>query len=196
MMPARMADGRRLTANGAIRWFLPPVFVLALVASPAPVFAKAQPARKVEDVVRVLKVHSDPVAADFATVGSDVDVVLGELIGGAKVDTTIRARAALALGRFPAERWRSLLSATVASADAPVEVRAAAMIAYARIRKEGAFDDLKPWLTNPDVRLRIGAARALGEAGGARARALLMDTIEAEDSLDVRAAMEQALKKL
>ena len=193
MTSARKAGGRRLTANGALRFLLP---LAALLLTPVPAQAKAPSATKVEDVVRVLKRHADPVLADFETVGSDVDVVLGEMIGGAKIDETLRARAALALGRYSAERWRSLLSATIGSLDAPMAVRAAAMIGYARVLKEGAFDDLKPWLTNPDRRLRIGAARALGEAGGARARVLLMDTIESEESLDVRAAMEEALKKL
>lgn len=168
--------------------------VAALVGSFPEASAKRPGPVKVEDVVRVLTHRPDPVPADFSKVGSDVDSVLAELVGEPKADVEIRRRAALAIGRFGGHRATAVLTSAMCSRDVPDAVRAAAMVGLARARGEAAFEDVKPFLRDPSPALRIGAAEALGEMRGERARGLLAGTIESEESLEVRSAMERALR--
>ena len=150
---------------------------------------------KVEDVLRVLKAYPDPGLKELSKAGSDVDLVLADLMGNPKQDVEIRMRAAAALGLFEGSRPEAVLTSTLSSREVPSRVRAAAMLGLARKLGQGVVEDLRTYLRDADATLRMGAARALGEAGGARARGILTDGLESEDSLDVRAAIEAALKR-
>jgi HEAT repeat protein len=168
---------------------LPTATVLpALARTPTPV--------KFQDVIRILKSVRDPTPKDFAAAGADVGIALSELVGDPKADTDIRARAAVALGRFEGQRPRVVLATTTHSRDVPEPVRAAAMLGLARSGREAVVEDLKPFLKDPSPALRAGAARALGEAGGTRAREFLQACVDSETSIDVRAAIEEALKRM
>ena len=97
--------------------------------------AKSPSAMKFEDTVRVLKNRTDPTPKDFATVGSDVESVLVDLVGNRKVDADIRARAARALGFYPGLGTRAVLMNAMATHDLETEVRGAAMLGLARAFK-------------------------------------------------------------
>jgi len=163
---------------------------------PAIAAAKNPTTVKFEDTVRVLKSHQDPGPKDFATVGSDVDNVLVDLVGNRKVDADIRARAARALGFYPGPGTRAVLMNAMSTHDVEVEVRCAAMLGMARAFKEEVVEDLKAYLRGGDPDLRCGAASALAEIGGDRVRIFMIDAIDHENILEVRIAMEKALKRM
>jgi len=169
---------------------------LAVALLPCSVVARHQGPVKLEDVLRVLKYYTDPRPADFAQAGSQVDSVLAELVVEPRADEEVRCRAARALGRFGGTRAVRVLVATMSAPDYPERVRAAAMVGLALASGEAALEDVKPYLKGPSAVLRIGAAEALGVMGGERARVLLTASMESEDVLEVRAAMEAALKAM
>ncbi len=158
--------------------------------------AETPPPTKIEDVVRVLKAHPRATAEALAVAGSGVDVVLTDLLVSRDVDREVRVRAAWALGGYPGSRARAVLVTTLSDREEDAEVRAAAMIGYARLLGPKATADLKPYLKHASPALRIGAARALGVAGGRRARALLLQALAQEPDLDVRLAMDEVLQEM
>jgi len=158
--------------------------------------AKIPTPTKVEDVSRVLKAKADATPKELSAAGSDPDAVLAELVGDTRADLELRVRAARALGGYPGQRARGVLTAAMTSRQYPEEIRVAAMTGLARAFKEVVLDELQPYVKDASPGLRAGAARALGVLGGARARALLLSAIESEEVIEVRAAMEEALKKL
>jgi HEAT repeat protein len=170
-------------------------FALALAAT-LPALSKSPTPVKIEDVVRVLRAHQDPTVADFRKVGSDVDSVLAEIVTSGKAGDELRVRAARALGRYPGQRAEAVLTTVLTSREVGLAIRAAAMTGLARVRKAAAVEDLRQYLSDPLPELRAGAAAALGEAGGEAARSLLSAAIESESSLDVRNAIEAALKRI
>jgi len=183
-----------VTASRLVPVLVAVAAVPCLVSLPLRAVAKHASPVKIEDVVRVLKHKPDAKPADFTKVGQDVDSVLAELVGEPKADVELRRRAARALGSFGRRRATAVLTSAMSSTEVPEPVRAAAMVGLARARGESAFEDVKPYLRDGSAALRIGAAEALGTMGGDRARTLLGGAIETEESLEVRAAMEAALK--
>jgi HEAT repeat protein len=177
------------------RWPCLIVATLALLAA-APVAANPPSAVKVEDTLRVLRSRHDPEPKDFLPVGGDVDQVLAGLVDNSHLDVEMRARAAVALGGWKGPRPEAVLRAAMSDPGGPAELRAAAMLGLAKTSGEVAVEELKAYLQDRSPVLRSGAARALGRAGGGHARILVMAAIENEESLDVREAMEEALKKL
>lgn len=158
--------------------------------------AKTPPPAKIEDVVRILRAHRDPVAEDFKKVGSDVDSALVEIVTSSKAGDELRVRAARALGRFPGPRAEGVLATIIASRETPLEIRAAAMTGLARVKGGAAVTDLKPYLFDPAPKLRAGAAKALGETNSEVAHELLLSALEHESVLEVRQAIDKALKRL
>lgn len=169
---------------------------LTTVLAAGPGHAEAPTPTKIEDVVRVLKAHARATPEDLAAAGSGVDVVLTDLLVSREVDREVRVRAAWALGGYPGSRARAVLVTTLSDREEDAEVRAAAMTGYARLLGAKATPDLKPYLKHATPALRIGAARALGVAGGPRARALLLEALAHEEDLDVRLAMDEVLKEM
>ncbi len=170
--------------------------LLMCLLAPTAADARNPSSVKLEDTLRVLKTRQDPTPADFATVGSGVDAVLVDLMGNLKVDAEIRCRAARALGFYPGQPTRAVLMNAVFSNDVEVSVRSAAMLGLARAFRDEVVEDLKAFLNGGSPQLRCGAAAALGEVGGDRIRVFLMDAIEHEPILEVRVAMEKALKRM
>jgi HEAT repeat protein len=157
------------------------------------------PARSLQDIknddtVKILKRFRDPTPAHFRSVGEDVDRVLVNLLITRRVDADLRIKAAIALGGYPAQRARGALVATLVDPGEPKALRAACMTGLARAFRETVIEDLRPFLKDADPELRAGAARALGAAGGEKARTLLLDSIDHEEILEVRQAMEEGLK--
>lgn len=169
--------------------------VALILAAPAG-RAEAPSPTKVEDVVRVLKVHPRATPEDLSVAGSGVDAVLTDLVVSREVDREVRVRAAWALGGYPGSRARAVLMATLSDRNEDAGVRAAAMTGYARVAGLQAVVDLKPYLKDASPALRVGAARALSLVGGPEARALLADALAHEEALDVRLAMDEALKEM
>lgn len=170
--------------------------VLLLVLTIGPGRAEPPTATKVEDVVRVLKAIPRATPEDLSVAGSGVDVVLTDLLVSRDVDREVRVRAAWALGGYPGSRARAVLVTTLSDREEDAGVRAAAMTGYARVAGPLVTRDLKPYLRDANPTLRIGAARALGVAGGREARELLVEALSHEDDLDVRMAMDEALKEV
>lgn len=171
-------------------------FLVAMVLASGPGRAETPTPTKVEDVVRVLKAHPRAMPEDLAVAGSGVDAVLTDLLVSRDVDREVRVRAAWALGGYPGSRARAVLVTTLSDREEDVEVRAAAMIGYARLVGPEAVTDLKPFLKHASSALRVGAARALSAAGGAQARALLVEALAHEEVLEVRLAMDEALQEM
>lgn len=181
--------------NAMVRLSLLPTVLIGLLAA-GPGHAETPTPTKIEDVVRVLKAHPRATPEDLAVAGSGVDVVLTDLLVSRDVDREVRVRAARALGGYPGSRARAVLVTTLSDREEDAGVRAAAMIGYARLAGTRATTDLKPYLRHERPALRIGAARALGVVGGPQARELLTEALAHEEDLDVRIAMDEALKEM
>lgn len=149
---------------------------------------------KIEDVVRILRHKPNATPKDLAQAGEDADRTLVDLLVARKLDLDVRMAAARALGGYPGERARAVLSSLIPNRDEPGTLRAAAMLSLARIAGSKAVDDMLPWLKDPDGELRAGAARALGATGDHRACGLLADATEHEEVLEVRMAIEEGAK--
>jgi HEAT repeat protein len=172
-----------------------PVLLLVLVPV-ASAIGRPVTAEKVQDVIRILRAIPDPSRKELDAAGSDVDRALTLVVEDSKADETLRQRAARSLGRYPSPSVRGLLTGMMNSRLHATGLRTAAMIGLARGFREEAFHDLKPFLIDTSPAVRAGAATAMGEVGGPRARALLLDSIAHESDIDVRLTMEEALKKL
>lgn len=149
---------------------------------------------KVEECLRILRHNPNPSLETLKQIGSDVDLVLVELLIDRRQSEEIRVRAARTLGLFRGERSRAVLVELIASREEPKTIRTAAMIGLARCLREDAIGEIKPYLLDKDPHFRIWAARALGEICTPLAKELLLQTIEHEDVLEVRIAMEHSLK--
>jgi len=151
---------------------------------------------KLQDVIRILQYKPDPTPRDFVECGSDIDSVLADVLSSRNVKPEIRVRAARTLGLYPGTRARAVLTSTMTTPDEDRDVRAASMFGLARLVGGAAIDDIKAWLKDPSPVVRSGAAVALAQIGGPRARQILMDTIAHESDLDVRLKMDQALNRM
>jgi len=183
-----MTTGRRVWAG---------LFVATILSFPVPFLAARVPsATKVVDVVRILKAKARATPEDLAVTGSEVDVVLTDLLANRTMDREVRSRAAWALGGYPGPRSRAVLISVASDRVEEPSVRASALIGYARVAGPGAVADLKSYLKDPNPVLRAGAARALGAAGGPDARSLLAEAIVHEEDLEVRLVMDKVLKEM
>lgn len=167
----------------------------SLLVSPA-AFAKVPSKIKVEDVLRVLKHHTDPTPEDLKVAGSGVANVLADLVGRGRLDTELRIRAAHALGRYPGSQAAIVLGSTVSNPEEKLEIRSAAMLGLARAKGVQSLDKLSEFLKNESTALRIGAARAIGAIGSDGARTLLMNAMHHEKVIEVRLAIDEALKTI
>lgn len=172
------------------------VLGIVILSASVPAFARNVQDIKTDDAARVLRRHRDPKPEAFKPVGEDVDRILVNLVITPKVDADLRVKAAVALGGFPGNKARGALVTTLANPQEPSTLRAAAMLGLARAFQTAVVEDLRPYLKDADPVLRAGAGRALGATGSDRARTLLMDAIDHEESLEVRQAMEDGLKLL
>lgn len=192
--PTPLRAGLRALPSLVSSVLVPAVLVAASLAA-LPVLAKPANAQKVEDVMRVLKSRTDPTPADFLrAAGDEADRVLVDLLVARKVDTAVRLKAARALGRYPGDRTRRVLTGIVFNKDEPSELRAQAMGALAHSVGVDAVEDLRAFLSDADPVLRSGAGRAIGVTGDRRGCGLLADAVEHEESLEVRQAMEEGLR--
>jgi hypothetical protein len=164
------------------------------LALPSPAAARIPTRVKYEDVTRVLKHRVDPTLEDLRSAGSRVDDVLVDLVGDPHIDLDIRIRASRGLGRFPGQKAKSALTTCVFSTIDPPALRGAAMLGLARIVGPSVIDDLKPFLSDRAAAVRAGAGRAIGSVRTDRARVILEGALEHEESLEVRGAIEAALK--
>jgi len=151
---------------------------------------------KLQDVIRILQYKPDPTPKDFRECGSDIDSVLADVLSSRNVKPEIRVRAARTLGLYPGTRARAVLTSTMTTPDEDRDVRAASMFGLARLQGGAAIDDIRGWLKDSSHVIRSGAAVALAQIGGPRARQILMDTIAHETDLDVRLMMDQALNRM
>lgn len=161
-------------------------------------FAQARPVDevKLQDVIRILQYKPDATPRDFVECGSDIDSVLADVLSSRNVKPEIRVRAARTMGWYPGTRSRAVLTSTMTTPDEDRDVRAASMFGLARLVGGAAIDDIKAWLKDASPVVRSGAAVALAQIGGPRARQILMDTIAHESDLDVRLRMDQALNRM
>lgn len=167
------------------------LLILAAVAH-----AKMPTPSKVEDVLRILKAKARATPEDLSAAGADVDGVLVFILSSREFTEEIRARAAWALGGYPGNRARAVLVTTFTNTNESDSVRTAAMSAYAKVQGAVAIADLKPYLKDERPAIRMGAAKALALIGNPEVRVLLEDAIEHEDTLEVRLAMEEALREV
>jgi len=185
-------------SNPWSRALLPGAVTVVLLSLPAPstVNAKAPSKINVEDVIRVLKARVDPGPADLATAGSGVVNTLVDLVVRTRLDEELRIRAARALGHYPCDQSRAVLLTTISNPEEPRPVRVAAMMGLARAQGRHGLGDLEDYLKNEAPALRTGAAQAIAAMGGDRARTLLMSAMHHEKVIEVRIAMDEALRKM
>lgn len=193
IIPMRASHLPRILSRSRLLFALS--FLTAFLAAVC-AYADSRPAgqMKIEDVVKILRFQKAPTPADLARAGEDVDRVLVDLLIAKSVDLEIRLKAAKALGSYPGRRSQAVLSAIIPSRQEPSALRAAAMVALARVSGASAVDELRFWLKDDDAALRIGAAQALAVVADMRACGLLGEALEHEEVLDVRLIIDEGTK--
>lgn len=130
---------------------------------------------------------------DWQPLGAAAVPVLEELARGAGTPPRRREEAIRSLGALEVPEAAAPLRALAADARAPDDLRARAAFALAQQQGPAAVADLEPLLQDPREPLRLGAARALGQAGGEDAKKALEDRLELEDSVMIREAIQKTL---
>jgi HEAT repeat protein len=105
-----------------------------------------------------------------------------------------RGAAIDALGRLGGEAYVARLLA-LARTDPWQHNRARAIVSLGRLRYDGAFDDVIPFLASPDFNVRRCAALALGELGDKRALVPLAEA-KRRERLWRRARYRTAIRKI
>ena len=138
-------------------------------------------------------------AADWRSLGDDVDALLAEAAGDAQLVFGSRQRAIAALGTLGGPRAKTYFDSVFVKADAPAPILSSAVEAYARAfaKDEPALAQQRAAavLANPDWQARRGAARAMGIIGGNSAQAALRAQKARETHPAVRSAIDSALKE-
>lgn len=124
--------------------------------------------------------------------GSDLDSQVEEILINALVDGNGFVVAAVleALGKLRSERARDAIASMLSSADD--EIRRTAIRALGGY--EEIFEEIVPFLDDPDWATRLVAAEAIGISGDERAAGVLMDLHEREEDRAVREAIEAVLR--
>lgn len=138
-------------------------------------------------------------AADWRSLGDDVDVQLVDAAGDARLVYGARQRAIAALGILGGPRAKTYLDSVFVKADAPAPILSSAVEAYARAFAKDdpalAQQRAAAVLANPDWQARRGAARAMGIIGGNSALAALRAHKQRETHPAVRSAIDSALRE-
>ena len=93
----------------------------------------------------------------------------------------------------PAPEEIARLRSALGDWRAPDAVRCQAALELAERLGPAAVADLEPLLHNDREAIRLGATRALGQAGGEDAKKALEDRLELEETAEVREAIQRTL---
>jgi len=178
-----------------MRWFLLSVVATVFLCPSADARLPRQTA--LEDIVRLLKVK-DEITPEEArnTAGSDGLSALITVATDGRFDVALRAKACLSLGYFRGDGAKKVLSNMYGNEKEPLEVRASALVGYARHERDKALLDLKIYLQDAKPEMRIAAARGLREVGGEEARQMLVSALQNEEVLEVRSVMDKVLQEM
>ena len=171
-----------------------------MTALQGPAAASAAPASR-EAVRAILRAPETKArtAADWRSLGDDVDAQLVEAAGDAQLVFGARQRAIGALGTLGGPRAKAYFDSVLVKADAPAPVLSSAVEAYARAFAKDepvvAQQRAAAVLANPDWQARRGAAKAMGIIGGNSAVAALRAQKARETHPAVRSAIDSALKE-
>jgi len=150
-----------------------------------------------EDIIRVLKTREEITFEEASkTAGKDAISALVMIATDASFDRVLRARACLSLGNFQSKVVKKVLTSIFGNESEPLEVRKAALIGYARHARNKAIPDLKVFLLDARPEMRIAAAKGLKEVGGEEARQILIYALGNEEVLEVKLAIDRALKDM
>ncbi len=129
-------------------------------------------------------------AAGLRSAGYLARSTLGELTGSE--DAAVSAVAASILAAQGDRRARESLEDLLAHSDG--EIRAAALQGVRRSRDELSF--FRPFLQDPDARVRSVAVQALGRLEGEEIAPLLSETVRRDPAVSVRSAALRALSRV
>jgi HEAT repeat protein len=172
------------------------IFIVSVFPGIASVDARQPAPVRYEDVARILRANPNATPKELAQAGAEIDRILVDLATLRTELTEIRIRAARALGGYPEKRARAVLTTLMVAPDELPEVRGAAMEGLARAFGGKVVTELRPYLKDASPVLRTSAARALALAGGDVARGILRDALEHEPVLEVRLAIDEAIKNI
>lgn len=170
-----------------MRRLLVPVFV-ALMGSTAWAGELRQPVMD-----QLAGVESAPTAEALQALG-DADAVRDELIALSADDSLPRShrlRALHALGWFPSDASRTVLTAALTGSDAHAARKA--VYALGTGWKDAALPELTQALAANDTQLRIAAAKALGRVATPGARQALEARLPTESSDTVKEQIQKSL---
>lgn len=138
-------------------------------------------------------VEAAPTAASLQAIG-DADAVRDELIAlsrDASLPHSHRLRALHALGWFPSEASRSVLTEALAGDDRHAARKAVYALGIGW--SDGAVPELRQALSANDTQLRIAAAKALGGVASPAAHDALKARLPTESSDTVKAEIQKSL---
>jgi HEAT repeat protein len=151
----------------------------------------------VEDIVILLKIKAEITPEEALKAGGrDARSALVQIATDSRFDVLLRARACLSLGYFQGEGAKKVLSNIYGNEGEPLEVRAGALIGFARHEHEKAMADLKGYLEDSKPEMRVAAAKGLKEVGGEEARQMLIYALQNEEVLEVRMVIDKVLKEM
>jgi hypothetical protein len=172
------------------------VALSAALVGAAPATRHATPER-VRVVLRGHE-HVRMTAAEWRSLGDDVDVRLAEAAADPALVFGARQRALSALATVGGPRAEEFLHRFVTGRDAPAPLLASAIDAYARgFGRDNPDEALRlasALVTHPDWQVRRGAVRALGGLRGDAARSVLRDRQAREPHPAVGSAIRSALQ--
>ena len=126
----------------------------------------------------------------------DAAVWLRQIAGDATQPPQQRARATEALGTLDAPEAGPALLAFAGDANELAAVRSAAIVALAVRGGPASAQGLSGYLADANAEVRLGAAHALGIAGGEPAKNALQSRLDAETDPKVRDEIQKSLAKI
>jgi HEAT repeat protein len=195
---------------------LPRILALALAAGPLAVSTAAiapsaraetpskyrTPDQQRESLVMLLAAYEPAMKRTvFDSVGPDVPRLLIDIASHPKEAPTVRQRAVAALALYPNASTRGFLLSllndrNLLATTYGMVVKAQALRSLGRAFGDEEVDTLASYKSDPEVQIRAGAARGLGDSRSKKARLVLETWLAQEQNLTVKHAIDRALTSL
>lgn len=135
-------------------------------------------------------------AADFAALGADVGIELQAIARDTDVLPTQRGNALVALGHYPSDDARSLLSGVLRDNSANKLLRRKACSGLALGFGDAAVPELVAVFAENDTMMSTAAVQALGALGTPAAKLALEEQLSAEKNASVRTALSSSIARI
>lgn len=171
------------------------VLLLTCALLPTRLAGKTPSRAKMQDALTVLRHLKEPTLEDLRRqVGEDLVDVLVDVVVDRRMDSQLRCKAAKLLSKAEPGRAVKVFRPIVVDMEEDRKTRTCATEGLGAAGGLEVLADVEPYLLDTDPAIRMAAVKALGLIGGPRARSYLLNALAREDDLEVKQAIDEALK--